>query len=594
MKKAAARARNKGFGVIVSLLPYVWMFKWRVMGAIACLVIAKVASVLLPVYLKDIVDQLSLPGTVLVLPVAALLAYGFARISSSVFSELRDALFARVTQGSIQRIATTIFQHLFGLSIRYHLARQTGGLSRDIDRGTKGIGFLLNFMLFNILPTLLELVMVMAILLVRYDIWFAVVIIVTIAAYIVFTLVVTEKRMVMRRRMNTLDSMANTQAIDALINYETVKYFNNESYEINRYDTNLGSWVDSAVKNQVSLNLLNAGQGIIITLGMVVLLWMSADRVTSGVMTVGDIVLISAYLTQLYAPLNFLGFIYREIKNSLSDMERMFAILDQHQEVKDQPGSVPLQTRAAAISFEHVQFSYEPERQILHDVTFSIGAGETVAVVGTSGAGKSTLSRLLFRFYDVTGGRIVINGRDIRDYTQLSLRQHIGIVPQDTVLFNNSIYYNIAYGWPDASREEVIDAAKAASIHDFVMSLPDGYDSQVGERGLKLSGGEKQRVAIARTILKNPPILVLDEATSALDTRTERAIQDELYKITQDRTTLIIAHRLSTIVDADRILVMDQGRVVEQGAHSQLLQAQGTYARMWAMQFAASEEGTDA
>lgn len=593
LKKAAARARSKGFGVIVSLLPYVWMFKWRVMGAIACLVIAKVASVLLPVYLKDIVDQLSLPGTVLILPVAALLAYGFARISSSVFAELRDALFARVTQGSIQRIATTIFQHLFGLSIRYHLARQTGGLSRDIDRGTKGIGFLLNFMLFNILPTLLELVMVMAILLVRYDIWFAVVIVVTIAAYIVFTLVVTEKRMVMRRRMNTLDSMANTQAIDALINYETVKYFNNESYEINRYDTNLGGWVDSAVKNQISLNLLNAGQGIIITLGMVVLLWMSADRVTNGVMTVGDIVLISAYLTQLYAPLNFLGFIYREIKNSLSDMERMFAILDQHQEVKDQPGSVPLQTRAAAISFEHVQFSYEPERQILHDITFSIGAGETVAVVGTSGAGKSTLSRLLFRFYDVTGGRIVINGRDIRDYTQLSLRQHIGIVPQDTVLFNNSIYYNIAYGRPDASREQVIDAAKAASIHDFVMSLPDGYDSQVGERGLKLSGGEKQRVAIARTILKNPPILVLDEATSALDTRTERAIQDELYKITQDRTTLIIAHRLSTIVDADRILVMDQGRVVEQGAHSQLLQAQGTYARMWAMQFAASEEGTD-
>ncbi len=462
---AARAARKKGFGVIVSLLPYIWMFKWRVMAALVCLVIAKVASVMLPVYLKDIVDQLSLPGTALMLPVAALLAYGFARISSSVFSELRDALFSKVTQGSIQRIATTIFTHLFGLSIRYHLERQTGGLSRDMDRGTKGIGFLLNFTLFNILPTLLELTMVMVILLVRYDIWFAVVILATIAAYIVFTLVVTERRMVMRRRMNSLDSMANTQAIDALINYETVKYFNNESYEINRYDTNLGDWVESAVKNQISLNLLNAGQGVIITLGMVVLLWMAASRVTTGQMTVGDIVLISAYLTQLYAPLNFLGFIYREIKNSLSDMERMFGILDQHQEIEDTPQSVLMDTRNAEIRFDHVGFAYEPERQILHDVNFTIAAGETVAVVGTSGAGKSTLSRLLFRFYDVTSGRITINGRDIREYTQLSLRQHIGIVPQDTVLFNNSIYYNIAYGRPDATGEEVREAAQAASIH---------------------------------------------------------------------------------------------------------------------------------
>ncbi len=590
----ARSARKKGFGVIFSLLPYVWMFKWRVIAALACLVIAKVASVMLPVYLKEIVDQLSLPKTALVLPVAALIAYGFARISSSVFSEMRDALFSKVTQGSIQKIATAIFTHLFGLSIRYHLQRQTGGLSRDMDRGTKGIGFLLNFTLFNILPTLLELVMVMGILLVRYDIWFAVVIVATIASYILFTLIVTERRMVMRRRMNSLDSMANTQAIDALINYETVKYFNNESYEINRYDTNLGQWVDSAVKNQISLNLLNAGQGIIITLGMVTLLWMSASRVTTGEMTVGDIVLISAYLTQLYAPLNFLGFIYREIKNSLADMERMFGILDQHQEVKDKPQSTELHTRSARIRFEHVGFSYEPQRQILHDVSFTIDAGETVAIVGTSGAGKSTLSRLLFRFYDVTEGRITINDRDIRDYTQLSLRQHIGIVPQDTVLFNNSIYYNIAYGRPDATHEDVIEAAKTASIHEFVMSLPEGYETPVGERGLKLSGGEKQRVAIARTVLKNPPILILDEATSALDTRTERAIQDELYKITEDRSTLIIAHRLSTIVDADRILVMDQGRVVEQGSHQTLLQANGVYARMWAMQFADSEEGTDA
>ncbi|MFV9474025.1 ABCB family ABC transporter ATP-binding protein/permease [Advenella sp. RU8] len=583
-------ASNKvSFGVILSLLPYVWQFKWRVGLALLCLVLAKVASVVLPIFLKDIVDQLSMPTNALVLPVAALLAYGFARISSSLFGELRDALFAKVTQGSIRKIAKNIFEHLFGLSMRFHLLRQTGGLSRDIDRGTKGIGFVLNFTLFNILPTLLELTMVMGILLWRYDIWFAGVTMLTIVAYILFTLAVTEKRMVMRRRMNSLDSMANTQAIDALINYETVKYFNNEAYEINRYDENLGKWVESSVKNQVSLNFLNAGQGVIITVGITVLLWMSADRVVQGSMTVGDVVLVSAYLTQLYAPLNFLGFIYREIKNSLSDMERMFGLMDEQQEIKDDKDAIVLNTRQAEIEFKDVGFSYESERQILHNVSFKVGAGETVAVVGTSGAGKSTLSRLLFRFYDVGSGSILINGRDIRSYTQLSLRQHIGIVPQDTVLFNNSIYYNIAYGRPSASHEEVIEAAKSASIHQFVTSLPDGYESQVGERGLKLSGGEKQRVAIARTILKDPPILVLDEATSALDTRTERKIQDELFQIAKNRTTLIIAHRLSTIVDADRIIVMDQGRIMEQGTHSELLEKNAIYARMWAMQFQASE-----
>ena len=582
-------SKKVSFGVILSLLPYVWQFKWRVGLALLCLVLAKVASVVLPIFLKDIVDQLSMPGNALVLPVAALLAYGFARISSSLFGELRDALFAKVTQGSIRKIAKRIFEHLFGLSMRFHLQRQTGGLSRDIERGTKGIGFVLNFTLFNILPTLLELLMVMGILLWRYDFWFAAVTMLTIIAYILFTFTVTEKRMVMRRRMNSLDSMANTQAIDALINYETVKYFNNEAYEINRYDENLGKWVDSSVKNQVSLNFLNAGQGVIITTGITVLLWMAADRVVQGSMTVGDVVLVSAYLTQLYAPLNFLGFIYREIKNSLADMERMFGLMDEQQEVKDNKEAVVLNTRQADIEFRDVCFSYESERQILHHVSFKVGAGETVAVVGTSGAGKSTLSRLLFRFYDVSTGSILINGRDIRSYTQLSLRQHIGIVPQDTVLFNNSIYYNIAYGRPSATHEEVMEAAKSASIHQFVTSLPEGYESQVGERGLKLSGGEKQRVAIARTILKDPPILVLDEATSALDTRTERKIQDELFQIAKNRTTLIIAHRLSTIVDADRIIVMDQGRIMEQGTHSELLEKNAIYARMWAMQFQASK-----
>lgn len=582
-------SKKISFGVVLSLLPYVWQFKWRVGFALFCLVLAKVASVVLPIFLKDIVDQLSVPPTALVLPVAALLGYGLARVSSSLFGELRDALFARVTQGSIRKIAKTIFEHLFGLSMRFHLLRQTGGLSRDIDRGTKGIGFVLNFTLFNILPTLLELLMVMGILLWRYDVWFAAVTMLTIIAYILFTFTVTEKRMVMRRRMNSLDSMANTQAIDALINYETVKYFNNEAYEINRYDENLGKWVDSSVKNQVSLNILNAGQGVIITTGITILLWMSADRVVQGSMTVGDVVLVSAYLTQLYAPLNFLGFIYREIKNSLSDMERMFGLMDEQQEIKDDKGAIALNTRHAEIVFQDVSFSYEKERQILHHVSFRVGAGETVAVVGTSGAGKSTLSRLLFRFYDVSSGSILINGRDIRSYTQLSLRQHIGIVPQDTVLFNNSIYYNIAYGRPSATHEEVIEAAKSASIHQFVSSLPEGYESQVGERGLKLSGGEKQRVAIARTILKDPPILVLDEATSALDTRTERKIQDELFQIAKNRTTLIIAHRLSTIVDADRIIVMDQGKIMEQGTHSELLEKNAIYARMWAMQFQASE-----
>lgn len=587
MKHAApdgAPTQRKDLQTLKELLPYVWQFKWRVSLAIACLVLAKVASVVLPLFLKKLVDELGVPPSMLVLPVAALLGYGFARFASSAFGELRDALFARVTQGSIQRIATQLFEHLMSLSLRFHMQRQTGGLSRDIERGTKGIGFLLNFMVFNILPTLLEIAMVTVILLWRYDWPFAVVTLSTIAAYIVFTLVVTEKRMVYRRTMNTLDSAANSKAIDALLNYETVKYFGNERYEVKRYDHNLEQWVDSSVKNQVSLNFLNVGQSVIITVGVTLLLWLSADRVVAQTMTVGDVVLVSAYLTQLYAPLNFLGFVYREIKHALADMERMFGLMKTGQEVADRPDAIELNTDRAAIEFDAVDFSYEENRQILHGVSFTISAGHTVAVVGSSGAGKSTLSRLLFRFYDVKGGAVRINGVDVRDMTQASLRRHIGIVPQDTVLFNDSIMYNIAYGNPSASHEQIIAAARAARIHDFVESLPEGYDTEVGERGLKLSGGEKQRVAIARTLLKNPPILILDEATSALDTRTERAIQDELAQIARDRSTLIIAHRLSTIVDADEIVVMEKGRVVERGPHAELLKKEGRYAHMWALQ----------
>lgn len=588
--RGPAPTNRNDIQTIKSLLPYVWLFKWRVLAALACLIAAKVASVVVPLFLKQLVDQLGVPPTLLVLPVAALVGYGLARLATSVFGELRDALFARVTQGSVRRIATKVFEHLFSLSMRFHLKRQTGGLSRDIERGTKGIGFLLNFTVFNILPTLIEISMVAVILFWRYDYRFALVTLGTIAAYIAFTLAVTEKRMVYRRSMNDLDSKANSKAIDALLNYETVKYFGNEGYEIDRYDRNLGLWVDSAVKNQVSLNFLNMGQGVIITLGISLLLWLSAAGVVDKTMTVGDVVLVSAYLTQLYAPLNFLGFVYREIKHSLADMERMFGLMSENLEVSDAAQAKTLNARQADVRFEGVAFSYEPDRQILHDVSFHIPAGRTLAVVGASGAGKSTLSRLLFRFYDVTAGQIQVNGLDIRQYTQESLRHHIGIVPQDTVLFNDTIRYNIAYGQPGASFDDIVQAAKAARIHDFVQSLPKGYDTEVGERGLKLSGGEKQRVAIARTLLKNPPILILDEATSALDTRTERAIQEELRVIAQHRTTLIIAHRLSTIADADEIVVMDQGRIIERGTHRDLLAQNGRYAQMWTLQQIADED----
>jgi ATP-binding cassette subfamily B protein len=579
----APRNRND-WQTIRTLMPYLMAFKWRMLAALSCLILAKVANVWVPLYLKRIIDQLSLPATTLMLPVAALIGYGIARLAASLLGEMRDAVFARVIQGAVRRVARSVFEHLLRLSLAFHLTRQTGGMSRDIDRGTKGIGFVLNFTVFNILPTLFEIALVTGILLARYQGAFALVTLATIVLYIVFTLVVTEWRTVFRRSMNDLDSRANARAVDALLNYETVKYFNNERFEAERYDKNLAAWEASATKNQVSLSLLNAGQGAIIAIGVTLIMTMAARGVVRHEMSVGDVVLVSAYLTQLYAPLNFLGFVYREIKHSLADMERMFDILKSDAEVADRPGAQTLATTSARLDFEAVDFSYEPKRQILHRVELHVPAGKMLAVVGTSGAGKSTLARLLFRFYDVSGGRLLLNGVDVRDLTQDSLRAHIGIVPQDTVLFNDTIYYNIAYGRPGAAREDVLEAARSAHIHDFVQSLPDGYDTLVGERGLKLSGGEKQRVAIARALLKNPPILIFDEATSALDSRTEKAIQHELAEISANRTTLVIAHRLSTIVEADQIAVLDGGRVIEAGTHRELIERDGRYAEMWRLQ----------
>ncbi|MDO8597061.1 MAG: ABC transporter ATP-binding protein/permease [Sulfuricaulis sp.] len=577
-------ARQSDWKAIKSLLPYLWEFRGRVVLALAFLALAKVATVSVPLVLKEIVDALTPSQATLALPIFLLLAYGALRLANSTFGELRDMVFAKVTQRSIRRVALRVFEHLHILSLRFHLERQTGGMSRDIERGTAGIRFLLNFMLFNILPTILEIGFVAIILLVKYDPWFCVVTLATLVVYIAFTLVVTEWRMIFRRNMNEMDSKANTRAIDSLLNYETVKYFGNEGFEAHRYDETLQSWEKAAVRNQTSLSLLNIGQGAVIAAGVTILMLMAGQGVVRGTMTIGDLVLVNAFLIQLYMPLHFLGFVYREIRHSLADMERMFGLLAQHTEVSDSPEAKELKVSGGSIRFEHVSFAYESRRQILQDVSFEVPAGHKVAVVGASGAGKSTLSRLIFRFYDSTSGRILIDGQDIRAVTQKSLRRAIGIVPQDTVLFNDSIYYNIAYGQPEATREEIIEAARAAHIDQFVESLPDQYDTTVGERGLKLSGGEKQRVAIARTLLKNPPILVFDEATSALDSRTEKAIQAELLEIATNHTTLVIAHRLSTIMDADQILVMDHGRIVERGTHNELLLRNGAYAHMWALQ----------
>ena len=587
---ASSKPTPRGdWNTIRTLLPYLLEFKGRVAFALTLLILAKLANVAVPLVLKEIVDAMNKPKAMLMVPVFIVVGYGVLRLFSTLFGEFRDAVFAKVTQRAIRRVALKLFVHLHNLSLRFHLERQTGGVSRDIERGTKGISFLLNFMLFNILPTLLEIGLVAAILFSKYSPWFAVITFATLAVYIVFTLFITEWRMVFRRTMNDMDSKANTRAIDSLLNYETVKYFGNEGYEARRYDEHLAKWETAAVKNQTSMVTLNAGQSAIIGVGITALMLLAADGVVKGTMTLGDLVLVNVFMLQLSVPLHFLGFVYREIKHALADMERMFRLLGEHREIEDAPDAVPLKLEQAAVRFEQAGFAYDPERQILFDISFDIPAGHTVAVVGASGAGKSTLSRLLFRFYDVSAGRIMIDGQDIRKVTQASLRAAIGIVPQDTVLFNDSIYYNIAYGRPGATREEVLQAARSAHIHDFIESLPQGYDTMVGERGLKLSGGEKQRVAIARAILKNPAILIFDEATSALDSKSEKAIQGELRNVARDRTTLVIAHRLSTIVDAQEILVMDKGRIVERGTHRDLLAQQGVYAQMWALQ--QQEEG---
>ncbi len=576
---------------IRTLLPYLWPrdapgMRLRVVLAMLCLAAAKGITVVVPLLYKQAVDALTAaPGAaVLAVPVLVLVGYGVARTLAGAFSELRDVAFARVGQRAIRAVGLQVFRHLHGLALRFHLDRQTGGVSRAIERGTKGIEFLLNFMLFNILPTLLEIGLVTAVLWGLYDWTYAVVTFATIAVYIAYTLTVTEWRTKFRRAMNEKDSEASTKAIDSLLNFETVKYFNNEAHEASRYDRALEHYEAAAVKSKVTLSFLNIGQGAIIAVGLTAIMLMAGRGVVDGSMTVGDFVLVNTYLVQLYLPLNFLGFVYREIKQSLTDMEAMFRLLGENAEVEDAPGARPLAVGGGEVRFEDVRFAYQPEREILKGVGFAIAPGRTVAIVGPSGAGKSTISRLLFRFYDVTGGRITVDGQDIREVTQSSLRAAIGIVPQDTVLFNDTVLYNIAYGRPGASQEEIEGAARLAAIHDFVASLPDGYRTRVGERGLKLSGGEKQRVAIARTILKGPRILIFDEATSALDTHTEKEIQTALRQVSRDRTTLVIAHRLSTVVDADEIIVLEHGAIAERGRHAELLARGGRYAEMWAKQ----------
>jgi len=588
-----ASARGADWRVIGRLLPYLWAYKGRVIAALAALVAAKLANVGVPVLLKAIVDALDTKTAVLVVPFALIGAYGLLRLSTTAFTELREFLFAKATQRAVRNIALEVFRHLHALSLRFHLTRQTGGLTRDVERGTRGISTLINFTLFSILPTLVEIGLVSAILVVRYDWTFIAITLTALALYILLTVVITEWRTGFRRQMNELDSKANTRAIDSLLNYETVKYFGNEEFEARRYDESLQRWEQAAVKSQTSLSLLNVTQSAIIAIAVTLIMWRATAGVVAGTMTIGDLVLVNAFMIQIYIPLNFLGVLSREIKQALADMERMFALAGEHTEVSDAPGAPALVVGAGEVRFEHVDFGYETNRQILFDVSFTIPAGKTVAVVGPSGAGKSTLSRLLFRFYDVTGGRLTVNGQDIRDVRQDSLRAAIGIVPQDTVLFNDTIEYNIGYGRPGSTHGEIVAAAELAQIHAFIASTPEGYATAVGERGLKLSGGEKQRVAIARAVLKGPRILIFDEATSALDSKSEKAIQAELKRIAQDRTTLTIAHRLSTIVDADEILVLDHGRIVERGTHGALLAAGGVYARMWQLQQTETVEGKE-
>jgi len=581
-----ASGERHDWQTVKTLFPYVWAFKGRVVFALLCLILAKLSNVAVPLVFKEIIDGLTAsPAQAMVaVPLTLLAAYGLLRFSTSMFTELRELLFVRVTQRAVRAIALSVFRHLHALSLRFHLERQTGGLSRDIERGTRSIGSLISYTIYSILPTLVEISLVLGILASRYESSFTLIAGSTLVLYISFTILVTNWRTRIRREANELDSAANSRAIDSLLNYETVKYFNNEEYEAQRYDGQMKQWEDVQVKSQMSLSLLNTGQAAIIALGVTLIMWRAVAGVMAGSMTLGDIVLVNAFMIQLYMPLNFLGVLYREIRQSLTDIERMFVLMNQNREIADDPDASPLLPGPCTVNFEHVGFAYESRREILFDADFTIPAGHKVAVVGHSGSGKSTLGRLLFRFYDVQSGAIRVNGTDIRRLTQASLRRAIGIVPQDTVLFNDSIFYNIQYGKPDAGREEVVEAARAAQLHDFIARLPDGYETKVGERGLKLSGGEKQRVAIARALLKNPPILIFDEATSALDSKSEKAIQGELERIAVGRTTLIIAHRLSTVMNADEILVLDQGRIVERGRHQTLLDANGAYAQMWALQ----------
>jgi len=592
----AAGVQAGDWGTLQRLFPYLWAYKWRVVVALTLMVGAKVANVGVPLLLKDLVDSMTpQPGqlaAVLVVPVALLIAYAALRLSTTLFAELRDLTFSKATEGAARSISLAVFRHLHSLSLRFHLERQTGGMTRDIERGTRAVHSLVSYSLYSIVPTLIEVGLVLTLLAVKFDVWFAGITIIALVLYILFTISMTEWRTQFRKRMNELDSKAHSRAIDSLLNFETVKYFNNEEFEARRYDENLERYRRAALQSQRTLSLLNAGQQLIIASGLVAMLWRATQGVVDGRMTLGDLVMVNAFMIQIYIPLNFLGAIYRELKQNLADLEKMFTLLEREQEIADAPDAHDLRLHEhdasgqlqASVRFEHVFFAYDPARPLLHDISFDIPAGKTVAVVGPSGSGKSTLARLLYRFYDVQQGGIAIAGQHIQSLTQTSLRAAIGIVPQDTVLFNDTVQYNIAYGRPGSTLAQVQEAARAAHIDDFIASTPAGYATMVGERGLKLSGGEKQRVAIARTLLKNPPILVFDEATSALDSANERAIQAELQRIAQSKTTLVIAHRLSTVVDAHEILVMDSGRIVERGTHQALLQRQGRYADMWALQ----------
>ena len=590
------KAGGRQLRTMATLLPYLWpagnwSMRRRVVFAFALMIASRIANVYVPLFYKDAMDMLTGEGNLAIaLPLGLLFAYGATRVLAVGFAELREAVFARVAQRAVRAAALRTFEHLHALGLRFHLDRQTGGLSRVIERGVKGIEFVLAFTMFNILPTLLEILLVCAILWNLFDVWYALVTFVTIVSYIGFTLVITEWRIAHRREMNNRDTEANTKAIDSLLNYETVKYFGNEAHESRRYDAAMRGYEEAAVRNTKSLSALNVGQAGIIAAGLVLVTVMAGNDVVAGTMTIGEYVLVNAYLIQLYLPLNFLGFVYRQIRQSLTDMEVMFDMLDIPAEITDAPDAPPLRITGGEVVFDHVDFGYDDRRPILRDVSFTVAPGQTVAIVGPSGAGKSTLSRILFRFYDVTGGSVQIDGQDIRKVTQKSLRAAIGIVPQDTVLFNDSIYYNILYGRTGASHAEVKEAARLARIHDFIMALPDGYQTGVGERGLKLSGGEKQRVAIARTILKQPAILLFDEASSALDTHTEKEIQESLREVSSDHSTLVIAHRLSTVIDADEILVLDHGRIVERGGHADLLERGGAYAAMWAKQQEIADE----